>query len=84
MVTLEDVKLIIGEVLQLGPRVNQLDHHSGLLGSVPEFDSMAVVYVITAIEENFDLVINDDEISAEDFETLGSLHRFISKKLGES
>lgn len=81
MVSLDDVKQIIGEVLQLGDQVNDLDETSGLLGSMPEFDSMAVVTIIGALEEGFDIDVNDDEIDGEIFETLGSLHSFVAAKL---
>jgi acyl carrier protein len=42
---------------------------------------MAVVTVITAMEETFGIYVSDDEISAETFETVGTLARFIEKKL---
>jgi acyl carrier protein len=81
MATLEEVRTIICEVLQLGEAGSRMDENSGLLGEVPEFDSMAVVYVITAIEDNFDVAIDDDEVDAEVFETLGSLHAFVNQKV---
>ncbi len=52
-----------------------------ILGSVPEFDSMAIVTVLTMVEENYGIMIEDDEVSAEVFETLGSLVSFIEEKL---
>jgi acyl carrier protein len=81
MVTLDEVKEIIGSVLQLGDRINQFDRDTALLGSVPEFDSMAVVSVITAIEDNFGFIVDDDEVSAELFETVGNLYDFVAGKL---
>jgi acyl carrier protein len=70
-------------VLSLGDRKSSLNVDSGLLGSIPELDSMAVVNVITALEEHFGIMVNDDEISARTFETLGSLTSFIEQKLAE-
>lgn len=81
MVSLGDVKQIIAEVLQIGDRINDYDAESGLLGSIPEFDSMAVVTVITSLEENLGIYIEDDEIDGEVFETFGSLHAFVNNKL---
>ncbi|MCW8847879.1 MAG: acyl carrier protein [Sedimenticola sp.] len=81
MVTLDEVKEIIGSVLQLGDRIDQFDRDTALLGSVPEFDSMAVVSVITAIEDNFGIIVDDDEVSAELFETVGNLYDFVAGKL---
>lgn len=83
MVALDDVVQIVGDVLQLGARTAALDDTTPLLGSVPEFDSMAVVSVITAIEESYGIYVEDDEVSAEIFETIGSLHEFVSMKVNQ-
>lgn len=78
---LEEVKNILGDVLSLGDAKNSLTEHSALLGSIPELDSMAVVNLITALEEHFGITVDDDEISASTFETLGSLATFVEQKL---
>jgi len=80
---LEDVKNILAEVLSLGDAKNSLTENSALLGSIPELDSMAVVHIIAALEEHFGIVVEDDEISASTFETLGSLATFVAGKLAE-
>ena len=80
---LEEVRNTLTNVLSINDRKDALTEHSALLGSIPELDSMAVVNVITALEEQFDIMIDDDEISAEIFETLGSLTVFIEEKLAE-
>jgi acyl carrier protein len=79
---IEDVKAVLGQTLQLGDKAKRFDATTGLFGSIPEFDSMAVVAVVTAIENRFDIAVEDDEITAEIFETIGSLSRFIEGKLG--
>jgi len=81
MVSIDEVKQIVGDVLQIGDRTAEMDASTSLLGSIPEFDSMAVVSVITALEDQFAITVDDDEISAETFETLGNLHAFINEKL---
>ena len=78
---LDDVKNILADVLSLGDAKDSLTADSALLGSIPELDSMAVVNLITALEEHFGIVIDDDEISATTFETLGSLTAFVQQKL---
>lgn len=78
---LDRVRNILGDVLALGDRKQTLVADSALLGSIPELDSMAVVNVITALEEYFDFIVDDDEISAQTFETLGSLALFVEQKL---
>lgn len=80
---IEEVKNILSDVLSLGKRKNSLKEDSHLLGSIPELDSMAVVNVITALEEHFDITVDDDEISAKTFETVGSLTQFVEQKLAE-
>lgn len=78
MISLEEVKTIIGEVLQIPERMAGLDENAPLLGAMPEFDSMAVVSILTTIEENYGLIVDDDEVSAENFETVGSLLEFVN------
>lgn len=80
---LEEVRSLLGSTLKLGARTASLKADTPLLGNLPELDSMAVVTVITALEENFGFVVEDDEISAETFETLGSLAKFVQAKLGK-
>jgi acyl carrier protein len=81
MVVIEGVKRVLREVLQLGDRVKAFDGSTGLFGSIPEFDSMAVVTVVAGLEEHFDIEIDDDDITAEIFESVGTLTRFIEEKL---
>lgn len=77
----EDIRDILRETLQLGDRADELDASSQLLGVVPEFDSMAVVTVLTLIEEEYGIEIDDDEVSAETFTTVGSLADFVASKV---
>lgn len=79
--TEDEIKNILGEVLGIGERAQQMTRTSALLGAVPELDSMAVVAVMTSIEERFGFAIADDEICAQTFDTLGSLIDFVQKKL---
>jgi acyl carrier protein len=81
MDNLDKVRDILSDVLGIGERKYSITAESNLLGSIPELDSMGVVSVITALAEHFDITINDDEISAKTFETLGSLVSFVEQKL---
>ena len=78
---IDDVRLIVGTALQLGARAQAMDASTPLLGAIPELDSMAVVNVITALEEHFGISVADDEIGAATFATLGTLSAFIEQKL---
>ncbi len=81
MHSLAEVRNIVADTLGLGERGAALTAQSPLLGAIPELDSMAVVNLITALEEQYGFTIADDEISAEVFETLGSLVAFVGRKL---
>ena len=82
MQSLEEVKQLVIDTLGLGERSAALTAASPLLGAIPELDSMAVINLITALEEHYGFSIADDEISADVFETLGSLATFVERKLG--
>lgn len=81
MSTLTEVKKILAQTLQLGPAIDTMTLETRLLGALPELDSMAVVTILTALEENFGFGVDDDEISADTFATLGSLTSFVDHKL---
>ena len=83
MTYLDEVKATLIDVLSLGDAGQRLTAGSPLLGSLPELDSMAVVSLIGALEERFDIAIDDDDISASTFETLGSLANFVAAKRAE-
>jgi acyl carrier protein len=76
----EEVRSLVADVLQLGDRASSMTVDTQLLGAIPELDSMAVVAVITAIEEAYGFAVNDDEITADTFFSLGSLVSFVESK----
>lgn len=65
----------------LGLPAHRFEPDAALLGSVPELDSMAVIGVISALEQYFGIEVDDDEISARHFATLASLAAFVDDKL---
>tara|TARA_B100000686_G_scaffold327967_1_gene387426 strand:- start:9049 stop:9300 length:252 start_codon:yes stop_codon:yes gene_type:complete len=79
----DKVKDILSDVLGIDERKSSITAESSLLGGIPELDSMAVVNVIVALTEHFDITVHDDEINAKTFETLGSLVCFVEQKLAE-
>ena len=52
-----------------------------LLGHIAELDSMAIVTFFTALEDEYGTFVDDDEVSAELFETLATLTAFVAEKL---
>ncbi len=81
MSTYTHVVEVLRGVLSLEGDNDKYTRQTGLLGSLPQFDSMAVVSIITRLEEEFDFFVDDDEIDAEVFENIGSLVDFIDHKL---
>jgi acyl carrier protein len=81
MDTLSKIKSILRDTLNLGDRAAKLTPESPLLGGLPEFDSMAVVTVVTMIEDELGVTIEDDELSADVFTTVGSLVAFVEQKV---
>lgn len=77
----QEVINTLRSVLGLDPGQHRLDTNSPLLGSVAELDSMAVVTILTTLEERFGLVIDDDEVDGRTFATVGSLVSFVQGKL---
>ena len=78
---LQEILAILDTTLCLQGRSKTMDRASALLGAVPELDSMAVVAIIGAIEERFEIVFEDDEIDGQSFATVGSLVATVSAKL---
>ena len=77
---LDDVRETLVEALELEDRA--LHASTQLLGSLPELDSLAVVELVTALEDRFDIEVDADAMTAETFETLGSLSAMVESKLG--
>jgi len=78
--TLAAVRRVLTDTLLLGERGRALRPESGLLGHLPELDSMAVMSLVTALEQRFDIVIEDEDIRAQTFDTLAGLAGFIESK----
>jgi acyl carrier protein len=76
-----EVKSVLGQVLSLEDRARHFGASTALFGAIAEFDSRAVVTLVAALEDRFGIVVADDEITAEVFETVGSLTEFIERKL---
>ena len=77
----QEVLRVVDEVLSLNGRSATFTRDTPLLGAIPELDSMAVVTLITSLEEQFGLVVDDDDIDGTTFATVGSLADFVASKL---
>jgi acyl carrier protein len=60
----------------------RLDESTGLLGQGIGLDSVEVLQLVGAIEEDFDLTIDDESLEAEHFQTVGTVVTFVMGQLG--
>jgi acyl carrier protein len=75
--TLDEVKSLICETLGIADRLDSMDASTGLLGSLPELDSMAVAELLAAIEQRFGLEVDSADITADIFDTVGTLAAYV-------
>lgn len=77
----QTLRAILVDVLGLTPdRVAGFGDTTALFGALPELDSMAVATLLTALEERLGILIEDDDVTAEDFDTFGTLLAFANRK----
>lgn len=74
-----EVRDVVVDALGIHDRADTLTESTPLLGGMPEFDSLAVVEVITVIETRFGIDVDDLDLTGEVFETLGSLSSFVDE-----
>ncbi len=68
------VRALLVDVLGLDPaRVAAFNDETGLFGALPELDSMAVATLLTEMEERLGILIEDDDVEAEDLMSFGKL-----------
>ena len=78
--TLTDVIEVLARTLGIEDRAKDLGRATGLFGELPELDSLGVVELAAALEDHFDIVIDDDDFTGEVFESVGTLTDFISSR----
>lgn len=77
----QTLRAVLRDVLGLAPaQADAFTPATGLFGHLPELDSMAVVSLLTEIEDRLDIVLEDDEIDGDLLETYGSLLAFVIAK----
>jgi acyl carrier protein len=78
---IDAVKAVVVDTLGVEDRADSLDATTPLLGSLPELDSMAVLELVLELEQAFGITIDGEDVTADVFETLGSLAEFVDGKL---
>jgi len=77
-----DLRETLRSVLGLSSEtVASMSPATPLFGALPELDSMAVAALLTEVEDRFSILIDDDDIDGETFETYGNLLTFIQNKV---
>ena len=76
-----EVLRMLDEVLSLGGRALRFRTDTPLVGAVPELDSMAVVSVVTTLQDRLGVVFHDDDIDGASFRTVGDLVRLVEARL---
>ena len=77
-------RTLLRDVLGLSQeRVDAFEADTPLFGALPELDSMAVAGLLTEMEDRFDILIEDDDIDGDTFETFGSLVAFARGKVSQ-
>lgn len=81
----KQLRKILTDVLGLKPgQADGFDADTGLFGHLPELDSMAVAGLLTEMEDQLDIIIEDDEVDGELLETYGALLAFAEGKRGDA
>ena len=80
----DSVRSVLVDILGVShERASRFTADTGLFGSLPELDSMAVASLLTEIEDRLGITIDDDEVDAEMLETFGALVDFAVRKSAE-
>jgi acyl carrier protein len=74
-----EVKEVVSKSVRTGVTAIAMPDDFRLAGNI--LDSMAVTNLILALEEHFGITFEDEELSAEAFETVASLSGFVAQKL---
>lgn len=75
------VRSVLHDILGISQdRLALFNDTTPLFGALPELDSMAVAGLLTELEDRLGIIIEDDDVDGEIFDTLGSLVRFATDK----
>ena len=77
----EQVLHVLDGALRLQGRAAGFTRETALLGALPELDSMAVLALLTGLENHFGITFSDDDLSGSVFATVGSLSDLVGLAL---
>ena len=74
------LKTIMAEELDVNLKVEEIDENASLFEGGLGLDSIAIVELISLVEQHFDFQFSDTELNPESFSNLNVLADFISVK----
>jgi acyl carrier protein len=80
----DSVLRVLDDALNLQGRALAFDLNTPLLGALPELDSMAVLALITGLENQFGIGFQDDQLDGAAFATVGSLTALVEQALADA
>jgi acyl carrier protein len=80
----DTVLRVLDDALSLQSRALAFDRSTPLLGALPELDSMAVLALISGLENQFGIAFQDDQLDGAAFATVGSLTALVEQALADA
>ena len=77
----EQVLHVLDGALRLQGRAAGFTRETALLGALPELDSMAVLALLTGLENHFGITFNDEDVNGSAFASVGSLSDLVEQAL---
>ena len=74
-----DLERFVVEELLVGDRATRLDPEQSLL-ETGILDSLALLRLVAFLEEQYGIVVKDNEVMPENFETLNSISNYLVRK----
>lgn len=81
--SLDRVKAVLIKTLGIEDRAAAIEASTPLFGSMPELDSLAVVELAASLEQEFSFEIDDEDLTGDVFETVGTLAGFVERHRGD-
>jgi|ERR1700733_9613017 len=76
-----ELKRILVDVLELDITPEQLDSGTSLYSPALQMDSLSLLHVIVALEQQFGVEIDDEDVMATDLDNVGSLVGLVDRAL---
>lgn len=79
--SLHRIQALLAETLGLPDGGRSLQPETPLFGAIPELDSLAVLDLLSGLETEFGIMIDDHEFGSDIFDSVGTLVDFVDQKL---